>query len=51
MPIDFKTLEEKPRILIEAAFKPVAGTRIQPTGFPDLGPLSTIPGRHVHAAR
>ncbi len=24
--------------LIEAALKPVAGTRIQPTGFPDLGP-------------
>lgn len=27
-----------PRILIEVALKPVAGTRIQPTGFPDLGP-------------
>jgi CRISPR-associated protein Csb1 len=38
MTIDFKALEDKPRILIEAALKPVAGTRIQPTGFPDLGP-------------
>jgi CRISPR-associated protein Csb1 len=38
MSIDFKSLEAKPRILIEAALKPVAGTRIQPTGFPDLGP-------------
>jgi CRISPR-associated protein Csb1 len=40
MPVDFKPLEDKPRILIEAALKPVAGTRIQPTGFPDLGPAS-----------
>lgn len=38
MPVDFKALEDKPRVLIEAALKPVAGTRIQPTGFPDLGP-------------
>ena len=38
MPIDFKALEVEPRILIEVALKPVAGTRIQPTGFPDLGP-------------
>jgi CRISPR-associated protein Csb1 len=38
MPVDFKALEDKPRILIEVALKPVAGTRIQPTGFPDLGP-------------
>lgn len=37
MSIDWKSLEGKPRILIEAALKPVAGTRIQPTGFPDLG--------------
>lgn len=26
-----------PRLLIEADLKPVAGTRFQPTGFPDLG--------------
>jgi len=40
MPVDFKALDDKPRILIEAALKPVAGTRIQPTGFPDLGPAT-----------
>jgi CRISPR-associated protein Csb1 len=40
MPVDVKTLEDQPRILIEAALKPVAGTRIQPTGFPDLGPAT-----------
>jgi CRISPR-associated protein Csb1 len=40
MSVDFKALEAKPRILIEAALKPVAGTRIQPTGFPDLGPAT-----------
>jgi CRISPR-associated protein Csb1 len=38
MPIDFEKLKDAPRILIEADLKPVAGTRIQPTGFPDLGP-------------
>ncbi len=37
---DFRGLQDKPRILIEAALKPVAGTRIQPTGFPDLGPAT-----------
>lgn len=37
MPIDFDALKSAPRILIEADLKPVAGTRIQPTGFPDLG--------------
>jgi len=38
MPIDFSKLISSPRVLIEAHLKPVAGTRIQPTGFPDLGP-------------
>lgn len=38
MSVDFKSLADQPRVLIEAALKPVAGTRIQPTGFPDLGP-------------
>jgi CRISPR-associated protein Csb1 len=38
MPADFKALQGRPRILIEASLKPVAGSRIQPTGFPDLGP-------------
>jgi CRISPR-associated protein Csb1 len=36
--IDLGKLENAPRVLIEVALKPVAGTRIQPTGFPDLGP-------------
>lgn len=36
----FEKLKNEPRILIEADLKPVAGTRIQPTGFPDLGPAS-----------
>src|SRR4051794_6419412 len=40
MPVDFEKLKGAPRILIEAALKPVAGTRIQPTGFPDLGPAT-----------
>jgi CRISPR-associated protein Csb1 len=30
-------LASSPRILIHAELHPVAGTRIQPTGFPDLG--------------
>jgi len=29
-----------PRILFEVRLKPVAGTRFQPTGFPDLGPAT-----------
>lgn len=40
MPIDHEALKPAPRVLIEAALKPVAGTRIQPTGFPDLGPAT-----------
>ena len=38
MPVDFEALKGKPRVLIEVDLKPVAGTRFQPTGFPDLGP-------------
>jgi CRISPR-associated protein Csb1 len=38
MPVNLAALNAAPRVLIEAALKPVAGTRIQPTGFPDLGP-------------
>jgi CRISPR-associated protein Csb1 len=30
-------LKNEPRLLIEASLRPVAGTRFQPTGFPDLG--------------
>ena len=40
MPVDLESLKSAPRILIEAALAPVAGTRIQPTGFPDLGPAT-----------
>jgi CRISPR-associated protein Csb1 len=40
MPVNFESLGGKPRILIEADLKPIAGTRIQPTGFPDLGPAT-----------
>ena len=39
--LDFlESLRSAPRVLIEAELKPVAGTRIQPTGFPDLGPAT-----------
>src|SRR5262249_36865915 len=40
MPVDLKTLKTEPRIVMKAALKPVVGTRIQPTGFPDLGPAT-----------
>jgi CRISPR-associated protein Csb1 len=33
----FSTLQNEPRLLIEADLKPVQGSRFQPTGFPDLG--------------
>src|SRR5438045_2223228 len=60
MPVDFAKLSVGPRVLIEAALKPVAGTRIQPTGFPDLGPAtydapgengSTVPTLLVESAQ
>lgn len=35
LPLD--ALDTAPRLLIEALLRPVAGTRFQPTGFPDLG--------------
>ncbi len=37
MSIDFSGLSDQPRLLTEAALKPVQGTRFQPTGFPNLG--------------
>lgn len=37
MSLDFSTLANEARLLIEADLKPVQGTRFQPTGFPDLG--------------
>ena len=38
MPLDLSSLENEPRLLVEAALKPVQGARFQPTGFPNLGP-------------
>jgi CRISPR-associated protein Csb1 len=38
MHVDFERLKASPRVLIEVDLKPVAGSRIQPTGFPDIGP-------------
>lgn len=37
MAINFETLAQSPRLLLEAELRPVQGTRFQPTGFPDLG--------------
>jgi len=37
MTIPFEALTASPRVLIHARLRPVAGARIQPTGFPDLG--------------
>jgi CRISPR-associated protein Csb1 len=35
--MNFKSLKDQPRLLIEAELIPMQGTRFQPTGFPDLG--------------
>ena len=40
MPDFLAPLKNASRVLIEVDLKPVAGTRIQPTGFPDLGPAA-----------
>lgn len=37
MTIDVNSLQDAPRLLLEAELEPVQGTRFQPTGFPDLG--------------
>lgn len=37
MNIEFETLEDSPRLLLEADLWPIQGDRFQPTGFPDLG--------------
>lgn len=37
MPLNFKPLDDEPRLLIEVKLNPVQGSRFQPTGFPDLG--------------
>lgn len=35
--MNLDALKTAPRLLIEAKLQPIAGTRFQPTGFPDLG--------------
>ena len=35
--MDFSTIKDSPRLLIEAPLRPLQGTRFQPTGFPDIG--------------
>ncbi|MCL4309887.1 MAG: type I-U CRISPR-associated RAMP protein Csb1/Cas7u [Actinomycetota bacterium] len=37
MSLDLSTINDAPRILIEAELQPLQGTRFQPTGFPDIG--------------
>ena len=37
MLLDLPSIKDEPRLLIEAALKPVQGGRFQPTGFPNLG--------------
>lgn len=36
--MNLNALSNEPRLLLQAKLKPIAGTRFQPTGFPDLGP-------------
>jgi CRISPR-associated protein Csb1 len=44
--IDYSTLQNAPRLLMEAELKPLQGERFQPTGYADLGPARyTVPGR------
>ncbi|MCL6593432.1 MAG: type I-U CRISPR-associated protein Cas7, partial [Alicyclobacillus sp.] len=38
MLMNLQALRDVPRLLLEAQLVPLQGTRIQPTGFPDLGP-------------
>ena len=40
MPLDFSSLNNHPRLLVEAELRPVQGDRFQPTGFPNLGHAS-----------
>lgn len=35
--MNFDTLKDQPRLLLQAKLKPAQGSRFQPTGFPDLG--------------
>jgi CRISPR-associated protein Csb1 len=38
--LNFSSLANAPKLLLEAELKPIQGVRFQPTGFPDLGPAS-----------
>ena len=43
--MDFKTLKDQTRLLIQAELQPLQGSRFQPTGFPDLGAaVYSLPG-------
>lgn len=37
MSINLSSLDNAPRLLLEARLKPLQGTRFQPTGFPEIG--------------
>jgi CRISPR-associated protein Csb1 len=37
MTLDISTLDNAPRLLLQAKLKPLQGTRFQPTGFPEIG--------------
>lgn len=37
MSVDLTPLDNEPRILLQAALRPLQGSRFQPTGFPNLG--------------
>ena len=37
MLLDFSSLTNEPRLLLEAELEPIQGQRFQPTGFPNLG--------------
>lgn len=42
--MDFRSLQEAPRLLLKAQLKPLQGERFQPTGFADLGAAAyTLP--------
>jgi CRISPR-associated protein Csb1 len=40
--LSFVDLLSAPRVVIEAALEPLVGTRLQPTGFPNLGAAEFI---------
>ncbi|MEX2517315.1 MAG: type I-U CRISPR-associated RAMP protein Csb1/Cas7u [Gammaproteobacteria bacterium] len=37
MSLNLSTIDNAPRLLLEAKLKPLQGTRFQPTGFPEIG--------------